>query len=506
MKKTISGVLLALTAVFALVACKKNKKDDKTTEKKTTEAGTTTKAIPAGNGKTIEFYCWNDEFQTRLRKYYKDADGKKVETITPTIDLMGDGTKIKWTMVANEGSAYQDALDAALTGDKVDMFCFEADYAKKYIENAKVCEMSELGVDGAAAGQYQYTIDAVTNASGKIVGSSWQACPGAIAYNQNVADAAFGEDGTFEKMTTALSTSKAKFDEVAADLEYAHAKYAMMIGPADWYRVYSNNISGKMYNKTTNTITVDANIFQYAIDTKDYNENGWLLGDSAAYGLWGNSWNAAMNEDTNALTMFVCPWFTDFCMAGNCPARYEKDAQGKDTKTVIPESQPWRVVPGYASWFWGGTWLTATKKGIEDSTKKTAISSIVKTMTTDKATLRALSDGELDFTNNKAAMDEKAADTTVKNAFFGGKNVYAIYAESVMHASLANASDYDQQIAENFQGLFLPYIQGKAKASACWAKFEEALKKVNKDFTIAAAAGVTIADDITIAPAPTPEA
>ena len=46
MKKTISGVLLALTAVFALVAC--GKKDDNK------KSG------------TINFYCWNDEFKTRL--------------------------------------------------------------------------------------------------------------------------------------------------------------------------------------------------------------------------------------------------------------------------------------------------------------------------------------------------------------------------------------------------------------------------------------------------------
>jgi hypothetical protein len=494
MKKTISGVLLALTAVFALVACGKKKKTTSAeTTKKGTE-GTTTKAIPAGNGKTIEFYCWNNEFQTRLRTYYK-VENKAVENITPTIDLLGDGTKIKWTMVESEGGAYQKALDEALNTDAVDMFCFEADYAKKYIENAKVAEMSTLGVDQSK--QYQYTVDAVTNSANKVVGSSWQACPGAIAYNDNVAKAVFGDAATLEAMDTKLKT-RASFDETAAALEAKHKNYAMMIGPADWYRVYGNNLSGKMYDAETTTITVDENIFKYAVDTKAYDAAGYLLGDSSAYGLWGNAWNASMAADTPALTMFVCPWFTDFCMAGNCPA--EKDADGN----VKPESQPWRVVEGYASWFWGGTWLTATKKGIEDDVKKTSISNIIKTMTTDQATLKAISDGELDFTNNKAAMDAKAADTTVKNAFFGGQNVYAIYAKSVMNASLANASDYDQQITENFQSKFLPYIQGKATATACWTAFETEMKKVKSTLVIAKPSTVTIGEEIEIAVAPAP--
>ncbi|MBP5445659.1 MAG: hypothetical protein J6Y28_05755 [Acholeplasmatales bacterium] len=502
MKKTISGVLLALTAVFALVAC--GKKKDKTTKgtdttkggtQTTTAAGTTTKAIPAGNGRTISFYCWNDEFQSRLRKYYKEGD-KKVENITSTIDLLPDGTKIKWTLVANEGSQYQDALDEALKASTVDMFCFEADYAKKYVTGAMsayVTDMETLGVNQDK--QYQYTVDAVTNAADEKLGSSWQACPGAIAYNNNVMEAVFGET-TLAEAGAKLNTQEAFWD-TAADLEYEHTKYAMMIGPADWYRAYGNMISGPMYDATEKTITVDENIFNYAVDTKEFNEAGYLLGDSAAYGLWGASWNASMNADSNALTMFVCPWFTDFCMAGNCPAEKDKDGN------VIPESQPWRVVKGYADWFWGGTWLTATKSGIADADKKTTISNIIKTMTTDTTTLRAISDGELDFTNDEDAMNAKAEDTTVKNDFFGGQNVYAIYAVSVQNASLANASDYDQQITENFQSAFLPYIQGAKKGGAakdCWKTFVDAIAKVNKDLTVSAASSVDVSgDEIVIA-------
>jgi hypothetical protein len=359
------------------------------------------------------------------------------------------------------------------------MFCFEADYAQKYVESSNVVDLSTLQIDQTK--QYQYTVDAVTNASGKKVGSSWQACPGAIAYNDNVAKAVFGDDVTTAQMDAKLSTDKATFLTTAAAVEAKHNKYAMMIGPADWYRVYGNNLTAKMYDKESNTITVDKNIFQYAVDTRSANDEGYLLGDNSTYGLWGKTWGANMAADTNALTIFVCPWFTDFSLKENCPA---------DEKTG---ESPWRVVKGYANWFWGGTWLAATPKGVENDTKKASIKSIIAKMTTDKTTLRAISDGELDFTNNKEAMDAKAADTTVKNTYFGGQNVYAIYAESVVNASLAKASDYDQQITENFQKYFLPYIQGTGKASACWAEFVTAMKEVKSNFVVKAATGIVIA-------------
>ena len=461
MKKTISGVLLALTAVFALVACGK---------KKTTK--TTATPIPAGNGQTIQFYCWNNEFQSRFRKYYGDTTN-----VTEEIDIMGDGTKIQWTMVANEGGAYQTALDAALSADKCDMFCFEADYAKKYVESSYVTDLGALGIDQSK--QFQYTVDAVTNAAGKKVGSSWQACPGAIAYNENVAKVLLGDGYSYDEMEKLLN-DRDKFDQTAKDLEGKGVKYAMMIGPADWYRVYGNNLSAKMFDGDK-TLTIDKNIFQYAVDTKAYDAAGYLLGDNSTYGLWGKTWGANMAADTNALTIFVCPWFTDFCMTENCPA----DDNG---------ASPWRVVAGYDEWFWGGTWLAATKKGIENDTKKDSIKKIIAKMTTDKDTLRAISDGELDFTNSKEAMQAKATDSSVKNAYFGGRNVYAIYNQSVQAASLAMASDYDQQITENFQKYFLPFIQGTGKASACWEEFVKSMKEVKADFVVKAATGIEITD------------
>lgn len=482
MKKTISGVLLALASVCALAACKK----DKTTKKPdgTTKAGTTKKDIVA-NGREINFYCWNNEFQTRLRKYYP-AYGKQISAQS---DLLADGTAIVWTMIANANGSYQAALDAALAGKQdgvsADMFCFEADYAAKYVKSEYSVDMETLGIKDAMGAQYQYTKDAVTDANGKLKGSSWQGCPGCICFNETIAKDLYGAEYTLEKASAAISTDKATFDGVAAALEAKNPEYGMMIGYADWYRVYGNNLSDKMF-KGGDTITLDKNLFQYAIDTKAYNEAGYLLGDTSEFGLWGGKWGSNMAAGTKAYTIFACPWFTDYSLKDNC-------------KVEAGQSSPWRVTPGYASWFWGGTWLTATNKGIEDANKKATIADIIKQMTCNKDVLLALSDGELDFTNNKEAMEAKGADAKATNVYFGGQNVYAIYAKSVLNASLAKASDYDQYITEDFQNLFLPFIQGDSDAATCLAALKTSLHdKTGK--TIEVAEGVTVAaTGITIA-------
>lgn len=482
MKKTISGVLLALASVCALAACGKDKETTKAPAG-TTKPGQTTKTPDIDVKQVINFYCWNNEFQTRLRKYYPNY-GKQLNAVA---DVLKDGTQIQWTMVANQNGSYQYALDEALKANQVDMFCFEADYADKYVNSSYVVDMATLSIDQSK--QYKYTKDAVTNADGKIVGSSWQGCPGCICFNSTIGKAVW-TDYSDDAMATRINTSKAEFDKIAAELEAKDTKYGMMIGYADWYRVYGNNLKAKMNSADGKSITVDDNLFQYAIDTQDYAKKGYLLGTDTTYGLWGTTWGSNMAADTNAFTIFACPWFTDFSLKDNC-------------KVADGESSPWRVAAGYASWFWGGTWLTATPEGVKDAGKKAAIADIIKEMTTNKEVLLSLSKGELDFTNNQEAMETLAKDATANNAYFGGQNTYAIYAKSVLNADLSKAGKYDQFITENFQNCFLPFIQSAetgSEATACWTEFVKAVSKatgVDAD-KITYSANVSLTDDIAI--------
>ena len=505
MKKTISGVLLALTAVFALVACGKKKT---TTGEGTTKETTKKDRKRKGIASQINFYCWNDEFKTRLNAYYggeqkpvdatkPDGDkiGKNVKSVNGSVTILESGTKIQWTMYTNEGSVYQDNLDMALENDMVDMFLLEADYATKYVKSEFVIDMATQGLDTSK--QYKYTVDVVTNAEGKVVGSSWQATPGAIVYNEAVATAVFGDEVTYAQMSEKLSTSKAKFDEVAAAVKAKSTESAplfTLIGPDCWFRTYENNLSAKMYDGTK--ITVDANVIQWIKDTKDYATKGYIQGTDDDYKLWGGKWGTAQSED-KALCVFTCPWFTDFCLTGN-RGKGKFDAKKEEIPTGYKDGD-WKpagmkIVAGYSSWFWGGTWLTATPVSQQESTITTDIKNIITDMTTNKATLLLISKGTLDFTNNMDAMADLAAteEALGKDGYstFFGQNPYKIYAESVKKADLSKASDFDQQISEKIQGAFRPYFNGKKTAAAAWDEFVKDVKAATSVQTIDKAAEI----------------
>jgi len=455
MKKTISGVLLALTAVFALAGCGKNK--DKT---------------------QINFYCWNDEFKTRLNELYPEVKAKEGSKTT-----LKNGTVINWIQSPNQSAVYQNSLDVALENNLVDMFCFEADYATKYVKSNYVADMAALGID--QKNQYQYTKDIVTNASGKLVGSSWQATPGIIVYNEAAAKAAFGDTVSYADMDAKLSTDKATFDTAAAAAK-ENGIY-MMIGSDDWFRTYQNNLSAKMWDGTN--ITLDKQLFQWLKDTKEYNEKGYLFSVADGYGLWGEAWGKKQNDD-DVLTVFSCPWFTDFCLNGN---RKIADHGG---------NLGMKAVKGYKSWFWGGTWLTATKTAAEDEAKKATVKDIIAKMTTDTDILKKLAIKYGDFTNDKPAMDALAKSDEGKSDLFGGQNVTAIYAASVEKADLSKASDYDQQICENIQNSFRTFFRGTDTAQVCLAAYIKALTEATsvKAENIKLAEGVTVSGDtITIA-------
>jgi hypothetical protein len=161
-----------------------------------------------------------------------------------------------------------------------------------------------------------------------------------------------------------------------------------------------------------------------------------------------------------------------------------------------------KAVKGYKSWFWGGTWLTATKTAAEDEAKKATVKDIIAKMTTDTDILKKLAIKYGDFTNDKPAMDALAKSDEGKSDLFGGQNVTAIYAASVEKADLSKASDYDQQICENIQNSFRTFFRGTDTAQVCLAAYIKALTEATsvKAENIKLAEGVTVSGDtITIA-------
>ena len=60
----------------------------------------------AEEGKVLNIWCWNDEFQSRFNDYYPEVKEIAADKSTTTLK---DGTLVKWTINANENNNYQNS-------------------------------------------------------------------------------------------------------------------------------------------------------------------------------------------------------------------------------------------------------------------------------------------------------------------------------------------------------------------------------------------------------------
>lgn len=110
----------------------------------TSAEASSTAAEPAADeaaeeGKVLNIWCWNDEFQSRFNDYYPGVKEIADDKSTTTLD---NGVTVKWIINPNDNNNYQNKLDEALlkqdsaaADDKIDIFLIEADYALKYVDS-----------------------------------------------------------------------------------------------------------------------------------------------------------------------------------------------------------------------------------------------------------------------------------------------------------------------------------------------------------------------------------
>ena len=125
----------------------------------------------------------------------------------------------------------------------------EADYALKYTAadaGVALDVKADLGLtDDDLANQYKYTQEIVTDETGVLRGTTWQATPGLFAYRRSIAKDVLGTDDPVE-VQKALS-DWTKFNEVAAKAK--EKGYFMLSGFDDAYRTFSNNVSAPWVNE-----------------------------------------------------------------------------------------------------------------------------------------------------------------------------------------------------------------------------------------------------------------
>ena len=448
--KKVLGLMLAGAMVVPMVACGSKTADAPADAAPADTAETTDDAAPADEGKVLNIQCWNDEFANRLADHYPGFVKNDEEDVTKG-GKIGD-VEVKFTITPSTDNAYQNNLDSVLPGnadaaadDKVDIFLLEADYAKKYINSdVEVTEkISDLGItDADLADQYQYTKDVVTDAKGDLRGVSWQACPGVLIYNREIAKSVLGSDDPAE-----VQKAVADWDTYNKTAEAMKAAgYSMTVSAVDTYRVFSNNVKKPWV--TDGKITIDDNIMKWVDMSKEEVD----AGETGTADLWGDEWNAGFKAPGTAFCYFGPAWLINFCMAA-------------DTEGSIANQGGWGACVGPQGFYWGGTWICAAK----GTDNPTLVADIMRQLTTNEEIMTDIVKADNDFVNNKPAMEAMAQDTSYGDAVLGGQNALAMFCEGADKIDKSNISDWDQGCTESFQKAMKNYFEGNAT-------YEEALE------------------------------
>lgn len=445
MKKKLLSVLLSVAMVATCLAgCGAKEEAAAPAEEAAVEEAAPAEEVveeaveeAAASGKVLNIYCWNDEFQRRVKDHYA-----AYEEVDATTGKIGDVTVV-WNITANQDNAYQNNLDATLleqanaaADDKIDIFLVEADYALKYVDTEYTMAVADLGItDADIADQYKYTQDIVTDSNGVLKGLSWQGCPGVLFYNREAAKEIFGSDdpAVIQEKVKDWDTFTATAEEVKA------AGYNMVSSVNDTYRTYSNNVTSKWV--TDGVINIDANIMKWVDDSKKLVE----AGQAGTHDLWSDDWSKGFYPDGKVFCYFGPAWLVNFSMAA-------------DQEGSIGNLGGWGATEGPQGFYWGGTWICAAA-GTDNVAE---IKDIMLEMTTNEELMKGIVVKDDDFVNNKPAMEAMAADTSYSSAILGGQNPLAMYCAGVETLDLSNISAYDQACNEEFQRAMKNYFEGNA--------------------------------------------
>lgn len=433
----------------------------------TAACGATTENSEPGTGeegKVLNIYCWNEEFQSRFTDYFEEPG------------LVPDGVEVKFIITPNQDNAYQNALDEALLNqenaaadDKIDIFLVEADYALKYVNTDYTLDVvNDIGLTEAElADQYQYTRDIVTDSNGVMKGTSWQAAPGLFAYRRSIAKDVLGTDDP-EKVQEALANWD-KFDTVAA--QAADKGYKMLSGYDDSFRTFTNNVS-QPWVDANNKIVIDPNIMRWVDQTKLYTDKGYNNQTS----LWAPEWSADQGPAGKVFGFFYSTWGINFTLLGNSLATPE--AEGGKAEVGNGIFGDYAVCQGPESYYWGGTWICAAT----GTDNKELVRDIMYTLTCDATTMNQITVDTQDYTNNVSAMN-KLASSDFKSDFLGGQNHIALFADAAPKIDMSNISPYDQAMTEQFRAAFKDYFDGKVTKEQALENFYTAVIEKHPELT-----------------------
>ena len=379
--------------------------------------------------------------------------------------------EVKTTITATTDGLYQPALDQALAAggaDAPDIYCAESAFVLKYCQG-DACEFAApyeaLGIDvaaeTAAADIAQYTIDIGTRPSdGKLVGLGYQATGGAFIYRRSIALDVWGNDDpafVAEKIGAGSQSWDAFF---AAAAELKEKGYAIVSGDGDiWHAVENSSDAGWIVDGALN---IDAKREAFLDLSKELKDNGYHHDTQD----WTEGWYADMQKDGGVFGFYGPAWLINYVIASNC---------GEGDESSYGD---WAVCAPNVGFFWGGTWVLASKY-VVGSDKQDAVKEIIDWITLD-CTEEGLQYGWANGTwsGEQGTKDTVASGTAMAMSngeleFLGGQNMFDVFVPANAYANGSNLTQYDETINNYWRDAVRQYTAGSLSRDEAISAFKQ---------------------------------
>lgn len=430
----------------------------------TTKAEESTGEIADSVGKggdTFTIAAWNADDVPFLIAQWKGLDYDSIQD-----DLANDAVDgIKFINFGVGGGDASEKYDNLFkSGDDLDVYFCEADWALKYInDDEKTLPLADLGLgDSDFANIYAYTDEIGKSSDGVRKGVSWQAAAGGFQYRSDLAQEYLGVTSP-EEMQAAIGDWD-KFVEAAQTVsEKSSGKTALADTLGGMWQAYA-------CGRTTPWVVDNAlQIDDFCKEFADTAKALWDCGGVTKNGQWTDEWTAAGTNDT-CMGYFVSTWgFGSFAL----------DAAGGEGGATYGK---WAVCQGPQPFFWGGTWIVVNPK--TDNGEEARDFILSATSNEDQMSTYAVNKPE--YVNNSKVMDDLISSNTVFNEKItnnlGGQNFYAELADNAKTIDFNGLiTPYDATIKTDFINVVKEqYLEG----GASWDDTVEAFKdKIAEDVT-----------------------
>ena len=438
--------------------------EDSSDAQDTTKAEESTGEIADSVGKggdTFTIAAWNADDVPFLIAQWKGLDYDSIQD-----DLANDAVDgIKFINFGVGGGDASEKYDNLFkSGDDLDVYFCEADWALKYINDGeKTLPLADLGLgDSDFANIYAYTDEIGKSSDGVRKGVSWQAAAGGFQYRSDLAEEYLGVTSP-EEMQAAIGDWD-KFVEAAQTVsEKSSGKTALADTLGGMWQAYA-------CGRTTPWVVDNAlQIDDFCKEFADTAKALWDCGGVTKNGQWTDEWTAAGTNDT-CMGYFVSTWgFGGFAL----------DAAGGEGGATYGK---WAVCQGPQPFFWGGTWIVVNPK--TDNGEEARDFILSATSNEDQMSTYAVNKPE--YVNNSKVMDDLISSNTVFNEKItnnlGGQNFYAELADNAKTIDFNGLiTPYDATIKTDFINVVKEqYLEG----GASWDDTVEAFKdKIAEDVT-----------------------